>query len=312
MGRCLRSFARPSGAERLPDAKTASFAQACEEVDDAASTIAATPAELSPGSDTRALSDGDKAADISPTKSCRRPKKGAAKAESRPRYVRISKTLTQILRHRAPDLGVNIRADGYCRLQDVLAVNWLSELQCTVLDVESVVKESDKKRFDMIEEGGEQLIRAAQGHSIKGVDDERLLRRLSVEDEDLPETCVHGTYRRHYEKIRSGGLLAGGSHGAAFRKHVHFVPFDPYDRRVISGMRYDCEVAIWIDLRRALEDGLPFYMSANQVILSPGINGLIDKKYFVKAGDLKSGQPLELSAPASWAQQPRAKAKAAK
>lgn len=238
---------------------------------------------------------------------------GASKVEGLPRSVRISKTLTQILRHRAIDLGVKIRPDGYCRLTEVLAVSWLSELDCTLADVEEVVKESDKKRFDMMEEDGERLIRAAQGHSIKVVEDECLLRRLTAEDEELPDTCVHGTYRRHFEKIRAGGLLAGGTHGQSFRKHVHFSPFNPFDHRVISGMRFDCEVAIWIDLRRALEDGLPFYMSANQVILSPGENGRVDQRYFIKAEDLKSGQTLDLHAPAALPaakDQPKAKAKA--
>lgn len=213
--------------------------------------------------------------------------RGSAWGEGLPRSVRISKTLTQILRHKAPHLGVAIRPDGYCRLTDVLAVNWMLELDCTVDDVESVVRDSDKKRFDMIDESGEQMIRAVQGHSIKDVEDECLLRRLCAGDSDLPQLCVHGTYRRHFEKIKASGLMAGGGHGQGFRNHVHFAPFEPGDRRVISGMRYDCEVAIWINLPRALEDGLPFYVSANQVILSPGISGRIDRKYFVKAEDLR-------------------------
>merc|ERR1740129_956747 len=139
------------------------------------------------------------------------------------------------------------------------------------------------------------MIRAVLGHSIKVVEDSRLLRQLCSTDEDLPANCVHGTYRRHFEKIRNNGLMAGGGHGQAFRNHVHFVPYEPGDRRVISGMRYDSEVAIWIDLRRALSDGLPFYMSANKVILSPGIDGRVDRKYFLKAKDLRSKEVLALA-----------------
>ena len=69
------------------------------------------------------------------------------------------------------------------------------------------------------------------------------------------------------------GLLAGGLPGQGSRNHVHFAPCEPGDNRVISGMRSDCEVAIWLDLEKALQSGVPFFRAKNQVILSPGING---------------------------------------
>ena len=100
-------------------------------------------------------------------------------------------------------------------------------------------------------------IRATQGHSIKKVSDEELLVRLNASDEDLPVSCVHGTDRRYYGSIVEKGLLVGGGRGH-YRNHVNFAPFGPGDKRVISGMRYDCEVALWIDLKAALIDGIPF------------------------------------------------------
>lgn len=50
-------------------------------------------------------------------------------------------------------------------------------------------------------------------------------------------------------------------------------------------------------MKKAIEDEVPFYMSANQVILSPGINGVIDKKYFTKARDLHKKEDLSLEPP---------------
>lgn len=211
------------------------------------------------------------------------------------REVRISKTLTQILRHKAVELDVGIRPDGFCPLRKVLDCPWLCEMDVKQSDVEQVVKRSDKKRFELKEEDGEVMIRAVQGHSIKVIDDDQLLTKLDLTN--LPEHCVHGTYRKHFESIKRGGLLAGGGQGQGFRNHVHFSAFAPGDKRVISGMRYDCEVAIWIDLKKAIEDEVPFYMSANQVILSPGINGVIDKKYFKKARDLHKKEDLPLEIP---------------
>ena len=70
------------------------------------------------------------------------------------------------------------------------------------------------------------------------------------------------------------------------------IPYEPNDERVVSGMRKDCEVAIWINLKAALEDGVPFYMSQNQVVLTPGKEGRLSPKYFLKARDLLKNQDL--------------------
>ena len=57
-------------------------------------------------------------------------------------------------------------------------------------------------------------------------------------------------------------------------------------------MRKGCEVASWIDLQKALDDGVPFYTSQNQVILTPGKEGRLSPKYFLKARDLFTNEDL--------------------
>ena len=208
------------------------------------------------------------------------------------RDVTLSKVLTKVLRHDALDLGVNMQADGFCDVAEVTALDRLRKLKCTLSDIEKVVQESDKQRFQLKEEEGRHFIRAVQGHTIRLVDDRLLLRRLNLEDEELP-LCVHGTYHSRMDSIiESGGLRTCG------RNHIHFTSSFPRDRRVISGMRHDCDVAIWIALRLALRDGVPFYMSVNEVILSPGIEGLVALKYFDRAEHLKTknSHPMEILA----------------
>ena len=97
----------------------------------------------------------------------------------------------------------------------------------------------------------------------------------------LTKVCVHGTYTGNVSSILQRGLLAGGLTGASRRKHVHFAPLQPGDHRVISGMRADCDAAIYIDLRAALRDGVPFFRSTNNVIFSTGIEDVIAAKYIV-------------------------------
>ncbi|KAJ5641717.1 hypothetical protein N7490_005717 [Penicillium lividum] len=127
------------------------------------------------------------------------------------------------------------------------------------------------------------LIRASQGHSIKSVDAASFLQPLSLDDESkLPETVVHGTFHGAWPLIlQSGGLRCMN------RNHVHFATGPSLDsvlavqetetskqgaeKTVISGMRGDAQVLIYIDIRKALKAGCPFWRSENGVILSEGL-----------------------------------------
>jgi 2'-phosphotransferase len=208
------------------------------------------------------------------------------------REVRISKSLTQVLRHKALLLGLDVRADGYVLAEMVLRCQSVARHGATMADLQTIVSESNKQRFQLKQglDGEDDLtyIRAVQGHSMKVVQDEKLGRRLRADDSDLPSECVHGTYSRHLGSILGNGLMAGGRQGPAFRNHVHFQPHAPGDLRVISGMRHDCDIAIWVDLREALRNGIPFFMSINEIIVTPGINGVLPKEYIQKVVHLKT------------------------
>ena len=125
------------------------------------------------------------------------------------------------------------------------------------------------------------------------VQDDLLLRRLRVDDTNLPELCVHGTFNKHLSSILRLGLITGGTRYS--RNHVHFTPYEPYDSRIISGVRAGSEVAIYIDLHQALRHGVPFFMSSNRVILSQGIDGVIASDYILRLRDLRTGVDLNLA-----------------
>ena len=209
------------------------------------------------------------------------------------RRLNLSKALTSVLRHKATKVGVAIRPDGFCHVSDVLRVKELWKLGATVEDVEHIVRESDKQRFEVRTENEQLLVRAAQGHSMFDVQDDQLLRRLRLGDTDLPELCVHGTFNRHLPSILRLGLLAGGTRSS--RNHVHFTPYEPGDSRIISGVREGSDVAIYIDLQQALMHDVPFFMSSNRVILSPGIDGVIASVYISRLRDLRTGADLDLA-----------------
>jgi 2'-phosphotransferase len=47
-------------------------------------------------------------------------------------------------------------------------------------------------------------------------------------------------------------------------------------------MRSSCDIYIEIDMFAAIKDGIKFYISSNNVILTEAIDGVLNPKYFKK------------------------------
>ena len=116
------------------------------------------------------------------------------------------------------------------------------------------------------------MIRANQGHSIDIVNSEQLLTKIN--DPSAIPICVHGTYFKAWKSIKTSGL------NRMKRNHIHMASGMPGEDGVISGMRSNCEIIIYIDIENAINDGgLDFYKSSNNVILT---KGPILPRYFSK------------------------------
>jgi 2'-phosphotransferase len=59
------------------------------------------------------------------------------------------------------------------------------------------------------------------------------------------------------------------------RKHIHFAK----SLDAVSGKRSDCNLLVYVDMAKAMDDGIVFYESSNGVILTEGIDGILDPKY---------------------------------
>ncbi|KAK4245378.1 KptA family-domain-containing protein, partial [Corynascus novoguineensis] len=189
----------------------------------------------------------------------------------------------------------------------------LRSLAPTFPEILDAVHNSDKQRFaikpnpasnpDLDESSTEPahwLIRANQGHTIK-LDSEHLLKPIALPlsqqgDGDgsggnptlpdgavpVPPTVIHGTYFAFWPAIiASGGLKPMG------RNHVHLSTGLPEDAEagVISGMRRDAELLIYVDVAASLRDGsgIRWWMSDNGVVLTEGdAEGLVPLRYFKK------------------------------
>lgn len=221
------------------------------------------------------------------------------------REKQVSMALSRLLRHQALNAGITLDKEGYAPLDRVLQWGPLRTLGVTVQEVAQVTADNEKQRFSMkpanptpappssttttttttasdADPAG-WLIRANQGHSIK-LESEALLKPITLEAGNVPPVVVHGTYFAFWPGIVSaGGLRRMG------RTHVHCstgVPGDVKDGAtpaVVSGMRGDAEVLVYVDVRRSLEDGaLAWWLSDNGVVLTEGAgdDGLLPARYF--------------------------------
>ncbi|CAI9636881.1 unnamed protein product [Alternaria burnsii] len=174
--------------------------------------------------------------------------------------------------------------------QEIRGTTELSQEQPNSESLETVPESDDPADY---------LIRANQGHSIK-VDSEGLLVPITQEAGNVPETVVHGTDERAWNLIlKSGGLRRMG------RNHIHFASglpagfkaldssTDPTAEEkesapVISGMRKNSSILIYIDINAALTAGIKFFVSDNGVILTEGNEqGFLSYEFFKRVESRK-------------------------
>lgn len=202
-------------------------------------------------------------------------------------YTHLSKSLSWLLRHHVVDQGLAITTDGFVLWDDIHKMEQFKTY--TIEDVKHVVDTNDKKRFTIKEENNKLYIRANQGHShevASKIQQDELLTKLT---EPL-DMIVHGTTFKALKEIRTSGLKK------MERAQIHFAVDDNFitGNQQQSGIRGNCQVLIYLDMKAAMDDGIEFYMSENKVILSPGVGkeGIIETKYFKKMVDKKSGKTI--------------------
>ena len=199
-----------------------------------------------------------------------------------------SRTLSRILRHDARRRGIFIDPSGFVAVANLLRQ---PELRSTTLaDLRAIVATCPKQRFGLERRrDSEWWIRANQGHSLTGIRAEELCTKITLTTAGRYRSVVHGTTRAAWHSIRGSGLHR------MQRQHVHFGQGPPSaGSGPGTGVRNSSQVLVYIDLSAALGAGIPFYVSANGVILSPGegTTGTVPVKYFSKAVDSRTGQTL--------------------
>lgn len=181
-------------------------------------------------------------------------------------HSRLSHALSQVLRHQAVQLGLRVRSDGCVSVDALLALPMFCGV--TREQLEHTVATNEKQRFAFDRSGD--YIRANQGHSHEVA---AFIRDEEIADllvEPLP-VCVHGTSRAAAKAIRREGLKCMG------RDWIHLAAGLPGE--VVSGIRRHTEVLVYVDMKRAMADGIEFRRSANGVIETRGRDGTLAPTY---------------------------------
>ncbi|KAG8835595.1 hypothetical protein FRC17_002187 [Serendipita sp. 399] len=247
--------------------------------------------------------------------------KGRGRGRGRPNdspEVQLSKTLSYILRHGAKGEGLEMRSDGYVKLEDLLRRPKLRGIDFE--QIKEVVETNEKQRFTLLLE---------PDHSAAGTSKQADQANLPVEVphpvsltipapagsesplllEDLinaPGTWYIRANQGHslkveeleLKEIQDASEIPVAIHGTTLeawkaiaqrglsvmgRNHAHLASGMVGQSGVISGMRKSSQVLIYIDTERAIGDGIKFFLSQNGVILTPGNEeGFLPKEYFLK------------------------------
>ena len=157
-----------------------------------------------------------------------------------PRIVHISKMLSLMLRHKPDEFGLQVDRYGFADLDAVLRAFQDRNPAFTLEDIEKVVYDGEKQRFEIVEN----RIRARYGHSFS-ID-------LGLDPSEPPEFLYKGVDSADVERILSEGLTPDD------RDYVH-LSFDADVAARLSTRPGRRGAVICIAATRAHQAGVHFY-----------------------------------------------------
>ena len=168
-------------------------------------------------------------------------------------YIKLSKTVSYILRHHPEEYGIILDLAGWCQIEVLLKVlnqrgwkNLVSE------DLVKMMSDAQKKRYE-VQDG---RIRAYYGHSMSDI--------IVKEACEPPQFLYHGTAHDKIELIKETGLRP------MTRQYVHLS--DNITLAQIVGKRHDsCPIIIRVCAKKAWQEGICFYLGNEDTWLSDSI-----------------------------------------
>ena len=163
--------------------------------------------------------------------------------------VRISKFLSLVLRHDPQKIGLELDAQGWAQIDELLHKMSANGISISREVLEEVVAENNKQRFKVSECG--LRIRANQGHSISV--------ELGLQPKKPPELLFHGTATKNRKSILQTGL------NKQSRQHVHLSA--DRETAVKVAVRHGKPIVFLVDTKAMQGDDYQFFQSENGVWL---------------------------------------------
>lgn len=164
--------------------------------------------------------------------------------------AKISKLLSYVLRHRPDSIGLELNAEGWASILELIDK---SGIKITRELINDVVNTNDKNRFTISSDG--LYIRANQGHSIN-ID-------LGLHPIQPPKELYHGTAIQFISSIKKNGLLSKN------RQHVHLT--ENKNDAIKVGQRHGKPTLLLISAQIMHEEGYKFFKAKNDIWLTNNI-----------------------------------------
>ncbi|KAF8621871.1 hypothetical protein AX15_007429 [Amanita polypyramis BW_CC] len=185
-----------------------------------------------------------------------------------------------LLLHHAEVQQLTMRRDGYVCVQDLLCHPQLHGI--TFWSLEDIIKTDKRQTFQLLYEpshpatlspAGSWWIRVNQSRSPAHVEVD-LQRILKVSEIPM---AVHGTTFEAWKLIAKQGLSRMGGN------YIHLAQGEG-GACITNGILDSSQVLIYIDVARAMQAGIKFYLASSGTILTRGNeNGFLEPSYFKKA-----------------------------
>lgn len=169
--------------------------------------------------------------------------------------MKLSRLVSQILRHEPWLYELELDADGWISVDDLLAAikqNTSRWPAVAVEDLVQIIAQAEKKRHE-IKEG---KIRALYGHSIPG----KLIKRSA----EPPEYLYHGTTPELIEPIQAQGLLPMGRH------YVH-LSVDRKTAQQVGKRKSTQPIILTIRANEAYQNKIQFYQGNDMIWLADNV-----------------------------------------
>jgi putative RNA 2'-phosphotransferase len=167
--------------------------------------------------------------------------------------IRLSKRMSSWLRHHPEAIGLEMDGAGWVRVDELLAKAAARGQAFSRAQLDEVVAENGKKRFEFDEAGA--LIRARQGHSVPV--------ELGYAAAEPPGVLFHGTAQGTLTLIWRDGLLP-------MKRHAVHLSSDT-ETAVKVGSRHGKPVVLAVAAARMHAEGYTFFVTGNGVWLTDAV-----------------------------------------